>query len=475
MIAEIEVLNHGEGDSEKNTKGDSIDLLRDKWTSYRNDLNSIITSYVDTEAFTKEYFQIQQQRVQIMDIFFNLTENNEVMAEDTYIHSTEQYNSLRVTMITLTGLGVVLCFLFGLLFSLDIRRKLSKGLSFARSLGAKNLLDSVEIKSEDEIGDLIKQLDISRLAIKNILEQMKDLITDVSKTNTHMINNVEESNVFMQGIQQGIGSISAGAQQSAVSTEEITNKLIDLETSISSIDEYALHTVSKSSEIKEISEISSKDIVELLDSMSNISKSSFSTITNAEKLKTQSQQINKTVEIIDNISNKINLLALNASIEAAHAGDAGRGFSIVAAEIRELAVETKRTLAAVENINKATLDTIDDVVNGVREVNEKISNGLELTTKTDKGVKDIITNIFDVDQRIQKIQEVIKNQTTVTSSIVKAGEVIAENAYQSTNEIEKIEADIDNQVRLLNNINDTVNRFSGLVDSTEKEIGQFKL
>jgi len=475
LIRQFQEIHTLRSSDMKDGHNNEIDIINSVWQSYRSNLENIVSESIGVEEFANEYIKLEQQRVEIMNAFLEEIEDNEEKASDTYNESIKIYNKIRQAMMTFTIIGAIFCFIFGLLFSFDIRRKLNQGLIFASNLQEKNLSLDIKSYNSDEIGDLINLLDRSRISIRDILLKIKDLILGISTTNSKVIKNVEESNIFIKDVQNSVESISASIQQNSASTQEITGKLVELEDLIISIDQYTTETTDKSDDIKKLSEIGARDIKDLLTSMDDMAQSSTSTLDIVQRLKNQSQEINKSVDIMNNIFSKINLLALNASIEAAGAGAAGKGFAVVASEIRELAEETKGALKEVENINDNTLNTVDCVVLEVHKVKEDIDEGFNITRKTEEIIQQIFSNVFNINERIRNIKEIIQTETTIIQRIVKEAEIIGQATFSNSSDIETIKEEVDKQVKLLEDTRSSVECFKGLVNDVNEGIKEFKL
>ena len=194
-----------------------------------------------------------------------------------------------------------------------------------------------------------------------------------------------------------------------------------------------------SEEAQKISETNSEIMTQALNSMNAISKSNDESIQYVNELGEKSKSIFAIIEVINSIAAQTNLLALNASIEAARAGEMGRGFSVVADEIRQLAEQSRE---AANDIGKTVLDVMKQVETTVSSMNTNsrlTKEGVELILGANDSMKTLFESNKEINEQMRSLYELFKqmeeNQSVIASAVSSAYETSAD-AVSSLSEVQ---------------------------------------
>jgi aerotaxis receptor len=317
------------------------------------------------------------------------------------------------------GSGIALNAIF-LPLLLWTRRALLKQISQANSIlkemGGGDFTQSIDIRDDTETGRLLEYLQIMNTNISGLIFQMT------------------ENGREMNG---GAKSLADSSQNLSSAIEQISNQSSTISTTSSQVAQN-LQTVScaveeMSSAINEVAREASES--------ANISKEAASTAERAQNqirdLGVSAKNINHVLEIIDNISEQINFLALNASIEAAGAGAAGKTFGIVAAKVKELAQQTANSSVDIKNQiqeiqNQAdeaiqSIDCITAIVNRVNEGNASIASSVEQQSMT---TQEIAKNVSQISQATTEITQNISGISLAVLESAKDAVKVSEMSSQ---------------------------------------------
>lgn len=172
--------------------------------------------------------------------------------------------------------------------------------------------------------------------------------------------------------------------------------------------------------------------------MKKVNEQTESISTTIQQLETRSKEIGTIVSIISNISDQTNLLSLNAAIEAARAGEEGKGFSVVAEEVRKLAVQSSESANQIGVLIGEIQRDIEKSANSIKEGTETVKEGLVSANQAGVEFKDILTSIKEVSSQIQEVSASIKQMNSgieTVSGAINDSLIVSEEAADFSNTV----------------------------------------
>jgi methyl-accepting chemotaxis protein len=297
--------------------------------------------------------------------------------------------------------------------------------------GAGDLTQTIEIQSEDEVGlvayefnkfieslrqMMIKVSDSARV-VSSSSEQMTAASQHLADSAQNQAASIEETSSAMEEIKATIDSVSNNARNQANRAVHTHESMTYLAGSVSEISDHTTEANQMAEETQKYANEGGQILTETVNSMNEIS--------------TSSKKILDILTIITDITEQINLLSLNASIEAARAGDEGRGFAVVAEEIAKLADETAQSSKQINDV--------------IQETDQKVGTGAMLVEKTAGSLKLIITNIEKTTALMEEIAEhaedltkksdIVSTEVVEVSSMSEEISIMMEEQSSSSNEI----------------------------------------
>lgn len=351
------------------------------------------------------------------------------------------------SIIKLVSVNIIIIFVtFAIIFFLSNNivnpiKKLRKEMqSFAKNGG--DLTKNIMVNSKDEIEDMAHEFNNFLHSLRDTIFRVKKISMNVVEENKKFIyslTNIVKGNEFVENeeisegvlqLQNYVKSVLFNIQNQAASIEQVVASIEEISAGSEMMDMTSKNMVEDSKEIVENIVESQGAIRVLLGEMETIDKSVENANIKIEELTQLSKHINKILYAITGISEQTNLLALNAAIEAARAGESGRGFSVVASEIRKLAEQTNEETTKIDQIVK----DIDSKVTLVRVANNQVSvnvkNGFELNKNIDRKLEDILAKTKVNSSSISDMSVSINEQKLATSEITEALSLVSTNIIE---------------------------------------------
>jgi methyl-accepting chemotaxis protein len=299
--------------------------------------------------------------------------------------------------------------------------------------------------ASDEIGMITQSFDHM---VASIQKAVQDIGTEVGKTSVM----AETINTVTERISQGSSSQSSSTSAMAAAIEEMTVSIDTVASSASSAQEMAQNTRKVSEEGSQIIENTQAEIGTIAQIVSNASKV-------IATLSEDSRQITSVVNVIKEVADQTNLLALNAAIEAARAGEQGRGFAVVADEVRKLAERTAQSTGDISKMSGKIQVSVSETVVEMEKVVERVASGQLLAQEAGERMKTIHEEASKVSNAVTEISGALKEQSQTSQEVAKQVESIAQMTEQNNSSVEETVANTKRLEEIAKTVENTLSRF----------------
>lgn len=381
---------------------------------------------------------------------------------------------------TLAGL-IVFCLIAGLVLSVIIARSITVPVkNVTRKLNeisqnGGDLTQRIGINSKNEIGQLSISFDTFMEKLQAIIREVAYSAQTIAFSSQQLSAATSESNKTLEQVTQTVNHIAGGTSDNVAVTEQTTASLNEAVRFSESTAESAKKTNQNSIFVQGAAEEGANRVNEVAIVMNNISGLSGQVISMISDLGVSSGKIGDIVELITNIAKQTNLLALNAAIEAARAGEAGRGFNVVAEEIRKLADESAGAAKEIENLVHDNSEKAGKAVEFVGKVGDMVGLGVAKANEVKKNIDGIIESIRDVVKQIDDIDQAVEKQVIIAGEVTKAMNSIAATASETASGTEEISANMEEQIGTMEEIEATASQLSEMAAKLNTITSGFKV
>lgn len=382
--------------------------------------------------------EITQQLTQLAGI-------NHRAADEARKSSIATYENARLAVILLIIASVAIAVLVSVLISRSISQPLTQAVQSARYIAEGDLTQPLTVDGSDELTDLAQ-------ALKQMQQKLRDAISHIASSSSQLASAAEELNVVTDESAKALQLQNDEVQQAATAITEMS----------SAVDEVAgtaLKTSEASSQSANLAKDGTQKVVQtssVIEKMNADVRQSTQVInTLADKV----SSINQVLEVIRSVADQTNLLALNAAIEAARAGEAGRGFAVVADEVRSLAYRTQTSTGEIEQMIQQVQASAKEAVNAMQLISGNADNAQNVAKLAADALELISENIMAISDQNHVIAGAAEEQSKVAREIDRNIVTISDLAAQTAEGSSQTTASASELTRLAVQLNELVSKF----------------
>jgi methyl-accepting chemotaxis protein len=288
--------------------------------------------------------------------------------------------------------------------------------------GDGDLTKRIPVTSEDEIGQLAKNVNMFVESIQDIIQQVKNASDDVASGNTQLAATMEELSSTFNSQSEQVNSVALNMSGISNTSQNVVMSLAD--------------NIAKMQQSETLGE-----------TISNLVQSS--------------SKIGEILSVINDVADQTNLLALNAAIEAARAGDAGRGFAVVADEVRKLAERTQRSTSEIAQIITTLQKDSGMAASEMTKTAEGVNIGMEGIQTTSQLFEAVVGAVYEVSSSTTKMNDDVNEQYEMTNNV--------------TDNTQAIASGIEESVHVVNEVSSTVSHLQKEAEILKSIVAQFKV
>ncbi len=407
----------------------------------------------EAQKTTASYQAMSDYELLIIDGSLNKAENilNQLIAIQDKVSEEADLTAEKESSFALSSLlfalliGILIAIVLGIVISRSITIPLSKSVQLAEAVASGDLTVVIAIDQKDEIGQLANALKIMVEKLKNMTSEIRNGMNVLGSSATEILSTVTE--------------ISTGASETATAVSETTTTVAEVRQTAMVSNQKAQSLMESSQRAADSVEKGRDAIDKVIASMKKIDHQMKLISETVLRLSEQNRTIGEITSSVADIADQSNLLAVNAAIEAAKAGEHGRGFTIVAQEIRSLADQSKKATIQVKEILNEINKSVNQAV-GVTELGSKtVEEGRNLVAQSGEVIEILSENVEETAQSAIQISSSNQQQMAGMEQIVPAMENIKQASQQNVSGIKQAQSAAHDLNKLGENLKEIIEKF----------------
>nr|WP_284143292.1 HAMP domain-containing methyl-accepting chemotaxis protein [Metabacillus flavus] len=348
--------------------------------------------------------------------------------------------------------------------------------AIAQSVAGGNLAAGrVKESTKDEVGVLAQ-------SINKMVDNLRTLILEVSQASEHVASSAEELTASAEqgsnaaeGITGLTQELASGSEKQLLTVSESSRYFNQMYESVEEILSKAKSASDSARNTSNKAIIGNGAITTSIEQMNSIQANVLNLSAVIKELGNRSYEIGKIVDVITGIADQTNLLALNAAIEAARAGEQGKGFAVVADEVRKLAEQSAASAKQIFTLINLIQDSTNRAVNGMEETTNEVSAGITIVQTAGDSFKEIISSTKGVAIEIEEMSGSVNELADNTEKVSQSTKEISQVAEESSAGVRMAAASSEEQLAAMEEITSSAVMLAKMAEDLQNVIGKFNL
>ncbi|PSL42596.1 methyl-accepting chemotaxis protein [Salsuginibacillus halophilus] len=372
--------------------------------------------------------------------------------------------------------AVIFAILAGVLISNRIARPVVSLSRSATRMAEGDLTEEKKrFKTNDEIHDLNEAFHEMKTNLHGMISRIASGAESVAASSEEMKSSAEETSNATNQITESIQKVAGGADRQTQRTSEAKATAQEINDGMGQIAETMEHVSESSANAGENAANGVKVIDDTVAQMETIDARTEAISTKVNSLSEHSEQVDQIISLIGNIAEQTNLLALNAAIEAARAGEHGKGFAVVADEVRKLAEQSNASAQEISTLISEIQGGIQSSVEMTEEGRAAVQSGINHVNEARTEFSSIQSAVHDVTGQIQQVAAAVEEMSAGTETLTQTIETTAEEASSTSSYAENVAASAEEQMASMEEVSSAAESLSSMSEELEQEVNNFNI
>lgn len=426
------------------------------------------------EAYTFYVNSVKPQRELLSEAANKLAEYQENSAKELNIENNKKFGQATFFFITIIVTGILILLAFGIWVTRMITVPLREIGFLMKRAEDGDLTSEATYHSNDELGQLASSYNHMMESLRNTIARVHESAELVVAASVQMRASAEQSSEASSHIASTIQELTVGSERQLRSIEESTD-------TVEKISQYAgdinSNTASVSSNANDTARISAEGkiaIDKMIKQMNDINDNVSGLNNIVQALSRRSAEIGTINDAITAIADQTNLLALNAAIEAARAGEQGKGFAVVADEVRKLAEQSVQSADQIAALIETIQSDTDETLDSMAKTSEGVLIGIEVARTAGESFHDIEEAIYGVTSQIEDVASAIDQLTSGTQQVAHSINNVKDVAEETATSSETVSSGTEEQLASIEEIEAASANLANISEELQNAVSRFK-
>ncbi|MEK4005877.1 methyl-accepting chemotaxis protein [Paenibacillus sp. FSL H3-0333] len=392
--------------------------------------------------------------------------------EEYMAPAAEIRNTTLILILVCIAVAMVAAYFFTTRNIVNPIRKLERAMGLA---GDGDLTVHTSIQTGDELQLLSESFNTMIDKQEAIIEKVRAGSLSLTSMSEEMAASSEEISASIQEISSSTQEIASGAENNNQSVINASQVLVQLSSLVQLAQSKASATSGNAETTHQAAQEGRARVIHTVEAMNTIHSSTKETEALLYTVSGLSEQVSAITGTINKIAEQTNLLALNAAIEAARAGENGRGFSVVAGEVRKLSDETHTNAGEITDLVNEMISRITEAVDSMRGAAGAVESGVSIVNETDRAFVHIIQSVEMITDNVQEILDITRDEVATSDQIIKLIDSMGTISELAAANTENVSSATEEQAATVNNFAASAQEISAMANELEILVEKFKI
>lgn len=379
-------------------------------------------------------------------------------------------------MITIALIALLVAIVCALYITRNIAKPVNALKEAASTIAQGDLTEpDIIVNSKDEIHSLAESFNTMKKSLQSLIANVMSNVEQTTAAAEELTASTDEVATASQDVAKQLSMINDGAKSAAETGKESAIAVEETASSVQMIASSTQEVHGGAIEAQTVAKQGHQTLRTTFKQLKVIQESSTDTKEKIRKLSQQSEKIGNITKVITAITDQTNLLALNAAIEAARAGEHGKGFAVVADEVRKLAEESKKSAEQIVRLTDVIQKDTVDVEKAVELTVSNVNDGVDLIHEAQQSFNAILTSVDTMAQKVEQVSAATQEVSAASEEVAASVQEMSQSADMAASSTELVAAATEEQAATIGEINSVAKSLTSNAIQLQEQVQKFKI